>query len=107
MKSINFFYAAKYLFNVLLVIRFCIDRLLFSDLILYYFKMESCIKNGQNVLIVWQKTLPEELMKKSLDQVKNIVENGIVQLENDQRLNLGKFNVYVQLENYQRLNFSK
>lgn len=47
------------------------------------------MKSGQNVLIIWKTVLAEETMKKSLDKVKNIVENGIVQLENAQRLSLG------------------
>ena len=52
--------------------------------------METYVKPGQNVLIVWKNTVSEEIMKKKMEEIKTKSGTGVVQLENDQRLSLGR-----------------
>jgi len=56
--------------------------------------MDIYVKEGQNVLVVWKKSMPEEFIKKHMDSIKNTINNGILQLENCQRLHIGEYQIY-------------
>ena len=55
--------------------------------------MDVYVKDGQNILVIWQKNMPEEHMKKHVDCIKSVINSGILQIENSQRLHIGTYDI--------------